>query len=519
MAGGKLSPRQKMINLMYLIFIAMLAMQMDKKVLSSFGFMKEKIEDANIASTTNIDNILSSLKTKATDQPDKFADLNTKAQEINKLSEDLFVYMSALKDSILADTDDEDKANYESMSGGDRLDEMFFKGEGLTAKGEEFVVNINTYRNQLLSILGTSANPDLITNVKKRFNTDPEPARDDDSPEIPWIYSRYEGMPMITSLANITQIQGDVKNTEAEIYTNLLGGQLESEVSLTNYEGIVALNKTAYFAGERVEGKVVLGRYDNTLIPTEVILNGRDATDKVEDGQVMVDIPAGNVGSNSIKGTITFMQDGEPIPVPFESTYSVIALPSEAVISADKMNVVYRGLDNPISISVPGVGDKNITPSVNGTNKLTRTGLGKYILNPGGGDEVVINVTAKLSNGKSIKTPKTFRIKDIPAAAGTVRGEFGVVPMPKSSLRNTPIAAELPDFVFDLQLIVQGFTIKVPGQLAVKCVGTKLSARAKKTLEKARRGDLITIFDIKAIEKTKGTRIKKVLPVSIQITN
>jgi gliding motility-associated protein GldM len=320
-------------------------------------------------------------------------------------------------------------------------------------------------------------------------------------------------------LANITQIQGDVKNTEAEIYTNLLGGQLESEVSLTNYEGIVALNKTAYFAGERVEGKVVLGRYDNTLIPTEVILNGRDATDKVEDGQVMVDIPAGNVGSNSIKGTITFMQDGEPIPVPFESTYSVIALPSEAVISADKMNVVYRGLDNPISISVPGVGDKNITPSVNGTNKLTRTGLGKYILNPGGGDEVVINVTAKLSNGKSIKTPKTFRIKDIPAAAGTVRGEFGVVPMPKSSLRNTPIAAELPDFVFDLQLIVQGFTIKVPGQLAVKCVGTKLSARAKKTLEKARRGDLITIFDIKAIEKTKGTRIKKVLPVSIQITN
>ena len=177
MAGGKLSPRQKMINLMYLIFIAMLAMQMDKKVLTSFGFMKEKIEDANVASSTNIDNILTSLNTKATDQPDKFAGLNTKAQEINKLSEDLFVYMSALTDSILANTDEEDKTNYEAMSGGDRLDEMFFKGEGLTAKGEEFVVNINTYRNQLLSILGTRANTELITNVKKRFNTDPEPAR------------------------------------------------------------------------------------------------------------------------------------------------------------------------------------------------------------------------------------------------------------------------------------------------------------------------------------------------------
>ena len=114
MAGGKLSPRQKMINLMYLIFIAMLAMQMDKKVLSSFGFMKEKIEDANVASSTNIDNILSSLNTKATDQPDKFEGLNKKAQEINKLSEDLFVYMSALKDSILSDTED-----YNTLTGRD----------------------------------------------------------------------------------------------------------------------------------------------------------------------------------------------------------------------------------------------------------------------------------------------------------------------------------------------------------------------------------------------------------------
>ncbi|MDB2336647.1 gliding motility protein GldM, partial [Flavobacteriaceae bacterium] len=386
-------------------------------------------------------------------------------------------------------------------------------------QGEEFIGSINSYRNNLLSILGTDANPDLLRNIKKRFNTDSVPSIDEGSPKIPWIKSRYEGMPMITSLANMTQIQGDVKNTEAEIYTNLLGGQLETEVSLTNYKGIVALEKTAYFAGERVEGKVVLGRYDATLVPTEVILNGRDATDKVKDGQVMVDIPAGNVGTNNIKGTITFMQDGEPVPVSFESKYSVIALPSEAVISADKMNVVYRGLDNPISISVPGVGDKDITSSVPGNNKLKRTGLGKYILNPGSGKEVKINVSAKLSNGKIINTPKTFRIKDIPAAAGTVRSDFGIVPMPKSSLNNVPIGAALPDFVFDLQLIVKGFTIKVPGQLAVKVTGDKLDSRAKKALAKARRGDLVTIFDIQAFEKLKGTRIKKVLPVSISITN
>jgi len=183
------------------------------------------------------------------------------------------------------------------------------------------------------------------------------------------------------------------------------------------------------------------------------------------------------------------------------------------------MNVVYRGLDNPISVSVPGVGDNNVNASVSNAHSLSKTGKGKYVLNPGAGKELKINVVAKLSSGKTITTPKTFRIKDIPAAAGTVRGDFGVVNMPKSSLSNTPIGAALPDFVFDLQLVVQGFTVKVPGQLAVKCTGTRLSAKAKKALAKARRGDVITIFDIKAIEKTKGTPIKKVLPVSISITN
>ena len=82
MAGGKLSPRQKMINLMYLVFIAMLATQMDKQVLSAFGFIKEKVEDANEVSSTNIRNIFTGLETKANDQPEKFSDLKRKLKRL-----------------------------------------------------------------------------------------------------------------------------------------------------------------------------------------------------------------------------------------------------------------------------------------------------------------------------------------------------------------------------------------------------------------------------------------------------
>ncbi len=515
MAGGKLSPRQKMINLMYLVFIAMLAMQMDKKVLSSFGFMKTKIEDTNVAVQGNISRVLGSLDLKASEQPEKFGDENKKAKQISSASNEFFNFLESVKDSILVDVDQEDRTEYESMSGGDVLDALFFQGDGFTPMGKKFEESIINYKNELISVLGKDINPGVKTNILKRFDTSDIQGEEGEGPQK-WLKERYEGMPMITSLANITQIQGDVRITEAEIYNGFLQGQMTEDASLTNYKGIVALDKTAYFAGEKVTGKVVLGRYDATLNPDKAVLNGRDVTSKVTDGQVIVDIPAGNVGTNDIKGEITFTQDGELIKVPFESSYSVISEPDEAVISADKMNVVYRGLDNPISISLPGVGDKDVNATAPGLKKI---GNGKYVMSPGAGNEVKINVSAKLSSGKPVNSVKTFRIKDIPAAAGTVRGDFGVVPMPKSSLNNTPINVELPDFVFELEFIVQSFNVKVPGQAAVKVNGSKFDARAKKVLAKSRRGDVITIFDIKAIEKRKGTPLKKVLPVSIQITN
>lgn len=516
MASGKESARQKMINLMYLVFIAMLALNMSKEVLSAFGFMNEELTTNNTSTANKNTLSYSGLAQKATDQPEKFKPLNDKAVQIKSASSSFYSYLEDLKGKMTATV--EDPTAYESMDKTNFLDEYFFKGDGFTTKGKEFVDKINGYRTSVTSALGSGYNT-LTSTVANRFNT--EDKTNTDGIKIKWLDYRYKGFPLVASITNITQIQANIKNTENDILTTLLGGQLESDSKLTtnNYKGIVRLEKTAYFAGERVKGQVVLGRYDDQLVPSKVTLGNRDITKNAQNGQVLLDIPAGNIGSNDIKGVITFMQDGKAENIPFESSYSVIAEPSEAVISADKMNVVYRGLDNPISISVPGVGDKDISPSVPGSNKLTRTGLGKYILNPGDGDEVKINVSAKLSSGKTISTPKTFRIKDIPAASGTVRGDFGIVPMPKSSLNNTPIGAGLPDFVFDLELIVQGFTIKIPGQLAVKVTGTKLNARAKKALEKARRGDVITIFDIKAIEKSKGTPIKKVLPVSIQITN
>ena len=508
MAGGKMSARQKMINLMYLVFIAMLAMNMSKEVLSAFGFMNEKLTENNISTTEKNKQAYANLATKADEQSAKFNDLNEQAIKIKTYSVDFYTYLEELKDKMTANI--EDSQDYESMDQTTFLDEYFFKGDKFTKEGKQFLDQINGYRANVTNVLGE--NKQFANILVKRFSTNAVTNRD--GKKIKWLDYRFKGFPLVASLTNLTQLQADIKNTEADIISNLLGGQLEESLKLKNYKGIVALDKNAYFAGEKVTGKIVLGRYDATMIPDNVILNGKDYKN-IQSGQVIIDMPAGNVGNHDIKGKIAFTQNGELVEVPFESSYSVIPEPSNAVVSADKMNVVYRGLDNPISVSLPGVGDNNLNVSATG-GKLSGS-RGKYIIKPGAGNVVTINVNAKLSSGKTVNSKAVFRIKDIPAAMGSVRGQYGTVKMPKSGLSNMPIAAGYLDFEFDLKVKVLSFKIKVPGKLTVVVNGSKLDARAKKVLATAKRGDMITIFGIEAT--ANGVKIKKVFPVSIDLIN
>ena len=509
MAGGKMSARQKMINLMYLVFIAMLAMNMSKEVLSAFGFMNEKLTENNISTTAKNNAAYANLDTKASEQAAKFGPLKIKADKIKAYSTEFYDYLGDIKGKMTSDV--EDLKDYEAMDKTAFLDEYFFKGDKFTKEGQAFLDRINGYRTDVSSVLG--ADSKFTSVVKSKFSTDPV-INSKTKRSVPFLKARYEGFPLVASLTSLTQMQADIKNTESDIVADLLGGKLEEALSLNNYKGIVALEKNAYFAGEKVTGKIVLGRYDATMVPDNVTLNGRDYKN-IQSGQVIIDMPAGNVGNHDIKGQITFTQDGKPVNVDFESTYSVIPEPSTAVVSADKMNVVYRGLDNPISVSLPGVSDNKLNVTASG-GKLTG-GKGKYSITPGAGKIATIIVSAKLSSGKTVNSKATFRIKDIPAAMGSVRGQYGTVRMPKSGLSNAPIAAGLPDFEFDLNIKVQSFKIKVPGQLTIIVKGSKLNAAAKKKLSKAKRGDIINVYGIKAT--ANGYDLKKVLPVNIELTN
>ena len=299
----------------------------------------------------------------------------------------------------------------------------------------------------------------------------------------------FKGFPAVASVAKLSAWQNDVKKAEADVYNSALGKAAVEAASYSNYQAIVVLEKNAYFQGENVKGKVVLGRYDENTKPTSFQGPGR-----LENGQAVISLTAGGVGEQNINGQFTFLEDGKTIPLKFEGKYVVVPRPNSATISADKMNVVYRGVVNPMSISFAGISDKDVVASAPG---LTKVGNGKYNMSPGTGTEVVINVTGKMSDGKMASDKKVYRIKGIPGPAGTIRGEMGVVKGPKSNLQVATIGAKLVDFDFEVGLDVVGFNFKIAGQPTVVVQGSRLNAQCVTALSKAGRGDQVTISEIK----------------------
>ena len=148
-----------------------------------------------------------------------------------------------------------------------------------------------------------------------------------------------------------------------------------------------------------------------------------------------------------------------------------------------------------MTISFAGIPDNAVTASASGLSSAG--GKGKYNLNPGSGTEVVVNVTGKMADGKSVSDKKVFRIKNIPAPQGAVGGTAGSQKGAKSRLEASTITAVLPDFLYDLNFEVTQFALKVPGQASIVVNGNKVDSRCKAALSRAKAGDQVTISDIK----------------------
>jgi gliding motility-associated protein GldM len=509
MAGGKLTPRQKMINLMYLVFIAMLALNMSKEVLSAFGNFNDKFSESNRLTDEANGNLLSALNTKAADEPAKYAEPAKKAKEVAKISKDFVAFLETVKAEVTEGYTPDEKTGklpFESMDKS-TIDEKWFAGDGYSPRGKEIVSEIDKYVSDIKKVLGSDVKYiPFIKEIEKKFST--ADIANKEGVKIKFLDYKAKGFPAVSTLTFITAMQNDVKNTEAGAYNLFLGNALKSAASMKNFQAIVVLEKNAYFQGEAVKGKVVLGRYDANTVPTS--FNGPG---KIENGQAVISTTAGSIGEQKISGKFGFLEDGKEIPLSFEGTYVVVPRPNQAIISADKMNVVYRGVPNPISISVPGIASNKVNASAPG---MAKVGDGKFMLKPGSGSEVKINVSATMPDGKTMSSAQVFRIKGLPAPTGKVGGSEKNSG-PKNNLEVCTVTAAMEDFDFPVNVNVTQFNIKVPGQPTIVVSGNKMDGRARAAIAKASRGDIVIISEIKASFQGIDQVAKRVSPCTYEI--
>ncbi|MBF8148374.1 gliding motility protein GldM [Winogradskyella sp. F6397] len=523
MAGGKLSARQKMINLMYLVFIAMMAMNMSKEVLSAFGLMEAKFADANESTAERNDMLLAELERKGEENPEAFKASAARAQQVKIASDKFFTYLESLKRDIIEtgeyELDENGKLPFEAMDKTDILDEAWFTGDRLTKKGEEVMANLNQYKSAINDILAKDESyRGRAEAFEKTFSTAQEENKD--GKKIDWLNYNFQGYPAIASYTKLTALQNDVRVTESDMFSLFLGNIVSEATTLNNYQAIVLADKSAFFAGEQFQGRVVIGKYAN-VPPTALTVQGQEVnlSEAIDStGAATLGFNVGNVGEHEINGEFTFIENNEELKIPIKANYVVVPRPNSATISADKMNVVYRGVANPMTISFAGVPDNKVRASGAG---LSPAGSGgKYVMNPGTGREVTINVTATLDDGSPASDQKTFRIKDIPKPTGTISGQDGMVRLPKRNIEIGTVGAKLDDFVFDLPINVTSFQVKVPGQPTVNVAGTKMNSQAKAAIGRARTGDVVTIFNIKAkITGNSSYNLKGVSPVTIEVSN
>jgi len=554
--AGKLDSRQKMINMMYLVFIAMLALNIGKEVLATLGILNNDLQNsiteleassaanyAQIESNANSADymIAASQVLDMKKEADEFFNLVQKIKDSLIIGED-GVANKYLKEVNVKGTDSVITITaYQEMDKSQVLDEYFFEGDMLTAKGQEFLDKYQSFPTAVTKILETivfmeeeakiartaldgSKGEDGVqieydfasskNDLKNRFNYTPQVINSEGTFQEFLSYNFY-GFPVVASLAKLTKIQADIRYIENKVLTEILSAIQGKGLNFSTFQTLLETSKPVYYTTDVVDAAIVMGKKDEGFKPdkVELFLNGKPLTDSeyyIENGKVVLKKRVGSPGTYDLTGTLSKKNADtqELVSIPVQQKIVVIREPNSAVVSADNMKVFYRGLRNPTSISIPGVANNTIVPS-SANAKFTKNGSG-WAAQPTNSKakEMKISVSGVLNGKRKNFDGGTFRILPPPPGKGSVTGLGQVIEnagqINKDLLLNGRVKGAKPkDFLYDYEIIVTGFDVKV-GNLPQKTVkGSKVAAnnQAASDVKSSSRGTVIVFSNIKASSK------------------
>ena len=440
------APRQKMISVMYLVLTAMLALNVDKSVLDAFVMVDHSFMQTIENFTSKNQRVYSDFAAAAKENEKKAGALNETVLKVKASSDSLYNYILSLKELIVK-TADGPKGNINEIVSQQDLHVtalvMLTQKKGAVLKKA-----IDSYRNSLLSLIDTS-NTELITSIKHTLDTSAPPPKEGNSPS--WEESRFEGYPLIAVITLMSKMQSDVRNAESDVINNLYAKIDASSFKFNKLQAQVISKSDFVLMGGTYEAKIILSAVDTTVTP-EIIVGGSTLNSLGE-----YKVGATREGKIEYSGHINYKTpEGIIVPYPFKHEYEV-ARPSMTV-SPTKMNVFYAGLDNPVSISVPGIPPSNVKVAI--TNGAIQSGANGFIIRPDKvGVKSIISVSALIDNALKPIGSMEFRVKKVPDPVASVAGKTDGVITRNELMAQQGVLAKIPDFDFEMNFTVTSFVV------------------------------------------------------------
>ncbi len=485
-----------MINLMYVVLMAMLALNVSSDVLKGFTLVADKLE----ISTQNAMHINKGIYKNFDEQmkanPTKVKEWYEKSQYVKQMSDSLYNLAAELKEAIVKKSDGKNGdvhniRNQEDLEAASSV--MLAPRKG---RGKELYDAINSYRERITKMVSDKEKRQIIES-----NLSTEVPQKGKLEGKNWQEYMFESTPTAAAITSLTQLQNDVRTAEGEVLHTLVSNIDVKDIRVNEVNAYVVPNAQTIVQGGRFSAQIFMAAVDTTNRPT-IYVGGRE----IKSDHGIYETICNTTGDFTLTGWIeTLNGSGEKVKRDFQQKYTVI--PPSATVSADIMNVLYAGYDNPMSVSVPGIPSSKLRVSMAG-GAFTQKGDGKYIARPTNvGGEVVITVAAETEGRVQEMGKFTFRVRKLPDPTAFIPVDedhfLGGKLAKQSLMAMTNLGAAIDDGLLNIPFSVKGFEMVFYDNMgnAVPEIAqtSEFTLRQKNMIRQLSRGKRFYISKIRAV--------------------
>ena len=501
-------PRQKMINMMYLVLTAMLALNVSAEILNAFRTVNQSLANANEIIELKNQGLFGSFEKKVADPKtaEKAKIWQAKALQAKGYADNLYNYIESLKTELMT-------AAGQKQPGGDYKEDNLEAPTRLLVegtKGKDLYQKLQDYKKNLLNI-----DPAINKEYSKTLPIDLNVPQTKNEGNRVWEAAYFRMTPTIASITMLSKFQNDVRNSEAQVvdYCHRQVGAVE--VVYDEFQAFAGTNSEYLMPGQELVITAGVGAFSKSAKPN-ISIDGAGMSLNPQ-GVAEYKTTVGGPGTYTKKVRITFVKpDGTPGSLEKNVQYTV-GSPTGASVSADAVKVLYIGLENPLTVSGGSAGAEKTQASITNGGSLKSLGGGKYIANVSAPGKATINVTVE---GKT--TPFDFRVKRVPDPIAMI-GQSSGGRIPANAFKaQQGVRADLKDFVFEgVKFDIISYVVYATGAGFAESPGVSQNGGAyfndasKRIIEKCRPGSTVVIDEIRARGPDGGIRVLPAIPFNL----